>query len=157
MKVFWLLAATARAWVFYPGQVDIPNRFAWSQPADFSDDTGLGGGITYALDPALCSTILPQFKEEAAESMLSFSNFGVTFVDCTEITDAFMRAFAMWASNHRVLHFVDVSAACTAEGLGANCTKTEVYSTTCPRCCGCATGARGTTGRRSRRGREYVR
>ena len=32
MKVFWLLAATARAWVFYPGQVDIPNRFAWSQP-----------------------------------------------------------------------------------------------------------------------------
>ena len=76
-------ALLAQAWVFYPGQVDIPNRFAWSQPADFSDDAGLGG-ITYALDPALCSTILRQFKEEAAESMLSFSNFGVTFVDCTE-------------------------------------------------------------------------
>ena len=126
-------ALLTHAWVFYPGQV-IPGdpRFAWTQPADFSDDAGLGGGITYALDPALCSTILPQFKEEAAESMLSFSNFGVTFVDCTEITDAFMRAFAMWASNHRVLHFVDVSAACTAEGLGANCTKTEVYITAGP-------------------------
>ena len=28
--------------------------------------------------------------------------------------------------------------------------------TTSPRCCGCGTGARGTTVRRSRRGREYV-
>ena len=124
-------ALLAQAWVFYPGMVEYDGKhhFGWSQPADFSDDAGLGGGITYALDPALCSTILPQFKEEAAESMLSFSNFGVTFVDCTEITDAFMRAFAMWASNHRVLHFVEVSAACAAEGLGA---KTEVYITAGP-------------------------
>ena len=31
-------ALLAQAWVFYPGQVEIPYRFAWSQPAEFSDD-----------------------------------------------------------------------------------------------------------------------
>ena len=104
-------ALLAQAWVFYPGQVEYDGKH---HPESLR--VVAAGRLLRRRRPRRRHHVrarpgallddLPQFKEEAAESMLSFSNFGVTFVDCTEITDAFMRAFAMWASNHRVLQML---------------------------------------------------
>ena len=79
----------ASAWVFYPGRADILDRFSWTLPVDVQvrryacvravlgaraasqpkrgrqDSTGLGNGITFALDPQLCPNLLPTFKEES--------------------------------------------------------------------------------------------
>ena len=43
--------------------------------------------------------------------------------------DAILRAFGTWSSNHPLINFKDVSEACLLEGLGRNCTHTEVYIT----------------------------
>ena len=71
---------------------------------------------------------MPTFKEESQETLAGrLSSFGVTFVDCQEVVDAFLRAFGTWASNHPLINFKDVSEACEQEGLGPNCTHAEVY------------------------------
>ena len=52
------------------------------------DSTGLGNGITFALDPELCPNLLPTFKEESQASVAGrLSSFGVTFVDCQEVLE----------------------------------------------------------------------
>ena len=52
------------------------------------DSTGLGNGITFALDPQLCPNLLPTFKEESQASVAGrLSSFGVTFVDCQEVLE----------------------------------------------------------------------
>lgn len=43
------------------------------------------------------------------------------------MVDAILRAFGTWSSNHPLINFKDVSEACLLEGLGRNCTHTEVY------------------------------
>ena len=45
------------------------------------------------------------------------------------MVDAILRAFGTWSSNHPLINFKDVSEACLLEGLGRNCTHTEVYIT----------------------------
>ena len=94
------LAILAPAWV--PSEFN----YRWSLPSDPLSDEGLGGGITWALDPSFCDTMLPSFHEDAPTTRY------YRFVDCKEIKDAFIRAFATWSANHKQIRFLDVSTEC---------------------------------------------
>lgn len=42
----------------------------WPAPNRFGDASGLGGGITYALDEKFCEVMIPRFLEEAESDAL---------------------------------------------------------------------------------------
>ena len=109
MSAILLAAYLAPAWV--PSEFN----YRWSLPSDPLSDEGLGGGITWALDPSFCDTMLPSFHEDAPTTRY------YRFVDCKEIKDAFIRAFATWSANHKQIRFLDVSTECERSGLGAGC------------------------------------
>ena len=90
----------------YQGSAFRALGWLWSFPRDPLDTTGLGGGITWALDPALCEHLLPRMRE----------NFWMqTFVGCAMIKASIQRAFDAWAINHAWISFVDVSPLCDEE------------------------------------------
>jgi len=82
----------------------------WTMPSDVDSLEGLGGGITWAWDPTLCTALLPRFKERS-------SAFGSTLVSCDSIKAALTRAFDNWSANSRYINFLDVTLEC--EKLGA--------------------------------------
>ena len=110
-------------------------HFSWSLPALAADSSGLGGGITYAIDPSFCTMMLARFREQSFTWWEAILNMGFTFVDCAEISDAIGRAFNTWAANHKAISFKDVSSVCAAGGWASNdCTLAEVSVTaTVPR------------------------
>ena len=59
--------------------------YLWYAPADTLDTRGLGGGITWAWDPAMCDLLQPKFREDV---------FGMGyFLGCAEMKAAVSRAF----------------------------------------------------------------
>lgn len=95
-------------------------HFAWSLPADSADETGLGGGIAYAIEEGFCDRLIHRFREQSQSTFAKVINLGVTFVDCDEIKDAIARAFSTWAANHKLISFKDVSAVCASGGGSAS-------------------------------------
>lgn len=83
--------------------------FLWNSPVLATDETGLGGGITWAWDPNLCELLMPRFME---------SIWFYDLVECADLKSAIARAFDKWAANSRFLKFIDVSWEC--EKLGKN-------------------------------------
>lgn len=77
--------------------------FIWNYPVNSSDNRGLGGGITWAWDDALCDNLLPLFREDL---------FFYALVTCYDLKSAMHRAFDSWAANHRAISFVDVTEQC---------------------------------------------
>jgi hypothetical protein len=107
----------------YTGSVTATLGYIWHYPELSTDDRGLGGGIAWAWDPALCPTILPYFHED-----LFFSGL----VRCQDLQAAMHRAFASWSANHRALSFIDVSDECARLHGGrvtSNCSLAEVWVT----------------------------
>lgn len=95
--------------------------YVWSLPEDATSANGLGGGITWAWDPALCGRLLPRFREGA---ML------VPFVTCDDLRASMHRGFASWADNHAHISFVDVTQECAAiDHLNATCPYAELWVT----------------------------
>ena len=81
----------------------------WHSPVNRDDTRGLGGGITWAMDAALCDLILPKFREDI---------FGAgKIVSCKEIHAAVARSFDKWAANNRNFKFTDMTKECTIAGL----------------------------------------
>ena len=66
---------------------------SWTYPASTDSLRGLGGGIAWAWDPALCGVMQPIFREDL---------FFASLVQCKDLTAAMHRAFDSWAANHRV-------------------------------------------------------
>ena len=99
----------------------------WPMPAESTSVVGLGGGLAWSIDPALCPSLVDRFGAE------NFDYFGVrifSFVTCEEITDALLRGFSSWSANHGRVSFFDVSSACAARGLNATaCDLAEVAIT----------------------------
>lgn len=77
--------------------------------APYESLRGLGGGITWSFDSALCGRLLPQFSEDAIISVGPFANL----VDCQGIHVAVARAFEKWGHNNRNLQFIDMTEECT--------------------------------------------
>jgi hypothetical protein len=96
--------------------------FLWTLPRDALDTRGLGGGITWAWDDALCPALAPLLKEDL---------FFYPLVECHNLKASMNRAFESWASNHRFISFVDVTEACRQRygAVHANCSLAEVWVT----------------------------
>jgi len=126
-----LLAASSQGWVaksqsIYGAQIqeiqDLMNGlpvnrvpqaqlgYLWHSPENVADTRGLGGGITWAFNPALCALLEPVFQED----IIGWN----TFVDCRDFHSAIARAFDKWSANNRYIKFLDVSNEC--ETLGQN-------------------------------------
>ena len=110
------------------GGVPVPWHFAWDVPETSTDETGLGGGITFAIDPQMCDRLLLRFREQSQSTLAAVLNLGIKFVDCGEIYDALKRAFDTWSANQKLLSFKDVTLPCTRAGhqYAADCTHAEV-------------------------------
>eukprot|EP00316_Scyphosphaera_apsteinii_P019737 CAMPEP_0119344124 /NCGR_PEP_ID=MMETSP1333-20130426/106809_1 /TAXON_ID=418940 /ORGANISM="Scyphosphaera apsteinii, Strain RCC1455" /LENGTH=647 /DNA_ID=CAMNT_0007356551 /DNA_START=125 /DNA_END=2068 /DNA_ORIENTATION=- len=86
----------------------------------------LAGGITWALHPSFCDNLLPMFPEENYKTILGFSS---SFLSCSHLTQAISDALETWASNHKWIHFEDVTAQCAKPGavVGKKCTAAEIF------------------------------
>jgi len=93
--------------------------YIWTFPESPNDDTGLGGGITYALDPKLCDDMLPRFMEDI---------WFIPFLNCGDLEDAFTRGLEAWSKNHPLISFVDVSEECKQQDV-TPCPLAEVWVT----------------------------
>lgn len=100
MVVCILSFPTACTWV--RSRTTDGRTYRWTLPKDSRHDTGLGGGISWALAPSeaeYCASLLPSFHEGQ-------DGLGIySFVDCDELIDGLERAFRAWSANHRQLHF----------------------------------------------------
>ena len=95
--------------------------YRWDLPSEPASSSGLGGGISWAWDPTLCSHLLPRFHE----NLLVFE-----WINCAVLKAAVHSAFATWSDNHADLSFVDVTAECEAIGmLEPDCPLAEVWVT----------------------------
>jgi len=92
--------------------------YLWTFPEDADDCTGLGCGISWQLDPALCGALLPVYRDD----------FRV--VTCDDFKAALHRAFSVWSRNHRDINFVDVTEECLKIGQPhEGCELAEVFIT----------------------------
>jgi hypothetical protein len=82
----------------------------WSLPSDAASADGLGGGISYAVDPALCASLLPHFPEESWLTTLALPM--PQLVDCSSVRAAVRRALASWAAVNGNLRFYEVTDMC---------------------------------------------
>jgi len=78
--------------------------YLWTLPESVSDETGLGGGITWSWDPELCTLLMPQFREKV---------WFYPLVECADIKASIARAFDKWSANSRFIKFVDVTEECS--------------------------------------------
>ena len=100
---------------------------AWAVPLNATSLDGLGGGLAWAEDVNLCSSLLDRFDAE------TFDYFGarwLSFINCEEITDALLRGFSTWSANHGRLTFFSVTHECaTANTTAADCALAEIVVT----------------------------
>jgi len=98
----------------------------WSLPLLSNATDALAGGITWALHPSFCDNLLPMFPEENYKTILGFSS---SFLSCSHLTQAISDALETWASNHKWIHFEDVTAQCAKPGavVGKKCTAAEIF------------------------------
>ena len=95
--------------------------YTWNKPLDSGSTVGLGGGITWAWDPALCPRIMDRFREDF---------FFVKFITCEQLKAAMGRGFASWAHNSIEISFTDVTRECEAIGqLNEDCPLAEIWVT----------------------------
>ena len=118
VRALALLAALLRtdAYTHFGAQLGVSEHFSWSLPVAADDESGLGGGIAYVIEPGFCQRLLGRFREHSTSTWATVFNLGVEFVDCSSIEDAISRAFTTWAANHKLIGFKDVTAVCAAQG-----------------------------------------
>jgi len=87
-------------WTYNPGGLSFDD----SSTSFVESQRGLGGGVSWALDPTLCAQLLPRFKESAI--------LYDSLVDCRGLHAALTRAFEKWSDNSRFINFVDLTLEC---------------------------------------------
>ena len=87
----------------YTGGLHQALGYLWTLPEETTNSRGLGGGIAWAWDPALCDSLLPRFRE---------SLLFVNLVECSDLQAAMHRAMASWSANHQYISFVDMTDEC---------------------------------------------
>ena len=95
--------------------------YLWTLPDDPLSEHGLGGGISFAWDDALCDALPSRFRERYV--------FGRP-LSCDALQAALHRAFATWSSHHKYIHFIDVTESCRQLGYpNGSCPLAEVFIT----------------------------
>lgn len=120
-----VLVATA-GWVTLPSDYDEweGRRYLWSTSDEALGDTGLSGGLAFAIDESLCDELLPLFREDAPSLA---GAMGIDFVSCEDLNEAIGRAMTTWSLNHPYINFYNVTDECISEGKGRHCSLAEVY------------------------------
>ena len=85
-----------------------PNKIwlRWTTPESNTDPSGLGKGIAYVIEEDFCEKMIPSFRDCSGSDC---------WVNCHEITGAFLRSFANYEANHALLRFVNVTEPCMRE------------------------------------------
>lgn len=78
----------------------------WTYPEKTDDDAGLGGGITWSFNYAMCADLMTRTDEATFFDLIT----------CEDFHAAVTRAFAMWSANSRHIKFVDVTNECITMG-----------------------------------------
>ena len=72
---------------------DLPGQaYRWTVPTEASSTQGLGGGLSWIMDDALCENLLKQFPERLIIRGLELGS-ALDFVSCTDIKSAIHRGF----------------------------------------------------------------
>ena len=82
------LLPLALNYVTIPATPNASLMFRWTMPADFADESGLGGGLSYAMEPDFCAKMMGHFSDR-------------DWITCGSINSAIHRAFESWAANHQ--------------------------------------------------------
>lgn len=100
----------------------------WSAPESFGSVRGLGGGISWALDPAFCEQMLPGFWEEQRAVYWELLDLSAPNgrAGCEQLVDAIERAMATWSLNHPHVQFTPDASECAGR---RDCETTELYIT----------------------------
>lgn len=98
-----LLAALAVGFSVTPSQPNAPYVLRWS-----NDQSGLKGGLGFAVEPDFCEKMMPQFTDRR-------------YIYCSYLQSAMLRAFETWAINHPDISFVNVTEICATEDAVTDC------------------------------------
>ena len=102
----------------------------WPLAENLSTAEALGGGISWAMDPALCNRLLPQIMEQTELEKYSSYLFPMpTFIDCAIIKQIIRRAMASWAAANHNVRFFEVTSLCE-HGVGNNYAPPSYYNFT---------------------------
>lgn len=86
--------------------VDAMNR--WNRPASANDNSGLGSGLTYFIEPDFCTKMFPSFDDRQ-------------YIWCRDIQASILRAFVTWSSNHPDIRFMNATDVCLKDIPFVNC------------------------------------
>lgn len=84
----------------FPGSADSIAR--WNFPTRAGDESGLGGGLTYYVEPDFCSKMFPSFADRG-------------YIRCRDMHASMLRAFDTWAANHPDIKFMNATDKCMNE------------------------------------------
>ena len=106
-------------------------RARWTLPYDALSQEGLSRKLRFAVDPAFCEQVRPQFVESMRMSWVG----GSTLCRCEEIEETLVRGFKAWSFNNKHISFYNVSWECSAEDIAAeSCAAAEIFiSASAPR------------------------
>jgi hypothetical protein len=109
------------------------NGYYWHWPENADSNRGLGGGIQWAWDDALCKETSGgyEFFSDSFEDQFKEDFFFASFVTCLDIKASLHRAFQTWQDMHPFLHFVDVTEECRQVygKVESNCSLVELFIT----------------------------
>ena len=109
------LSTRCTAFVLAPG--DGTSLVRWSSPSNVMSSDGLGRGVAFVIDPALCDVLIPSL----ADAGNRFWSIG-----CGDVKNTIRRAFATWAANSPHVSFFDAGSLCEGSS-GVDCAAAEVY------------------------------
>lgn len=108
--------------------------YYWHWPKDADSNRGLGGGIQWAWDDALCKEVWNQKDcngHNCFEDQFKEDFFFASFVTCKSIKASMHRAMQTWMDVHPFIHFIEVTEECRRiyGKVEANCSLVEVFIT----------------------------
>lgn len=108
------LAGLALGFATNPAYLNPQYALRWS-----ADGAGLAGGLAYTVEPDFCSKLMPQFEDRS-------------YIWCSYLQSAMLRAFETWSMNHQSISFMNVTDACAAEERVIQCRNAAATSSSDP-------------------------
>ena len=107
----WTVGEIEPVDVFEPN----PNLVRWSMGGNASYLDGLKGGISWAIDPALCDALVPLFPEEWRPRQGWFGIWQYLYpslLRCEHLKNSIRMAMRSWEAANSNVHFFEVTSLC---------------------------------------------
>lgn len=88
----------------------------WTAGSNTSYSEGLKGGISWALDPALCDALISRFPEEEKPRTGLFAFLHPQMISCARVRESIRTAMRAWEAANSNVRFYEVSALCDRGG-----------------------------------------